>query len=443
MSPSSPKAITLLMMLWAVMGLTQRAPRLLASGETAAQPLVSGISIHDGPGGAVVLEIAVTHPVPWETTQLSDPERLVLDLEGAREANLRSEYPAQSRLLGRVHTAQWKSDPAVFRIVADLKGNPTFSIKAVDSGIRIELKGRADAKGQGNGREAAHASSSGRAGEPGQETAQKNPPPESALQVHRLKDFSASRKASVLPPHERLVPVVDPHLTAPRRTVPAGPALVSGISIEPGSTGETMIDIASSRPVPYRVSQLANPFRLVIDLKDARIASGKKIYQVNSPVLKTVRIGQRSPDDAHAVRVVAELQGYPIFDVYAHQPGIRIALKPRHDPVVATRNPFKFKSAAQQPGAKRAVVPPHQAVPAGADLRSAMPGNRLANLAVIGLIEKDGVGRQAVISDESGVYLVAKGDIFENSFTVIEISTHAVEVQDSKTLETGWIAYSH
>jgi len=443
MSISSPKTTTLLTVLLAVLGLTQPARRLLASGESAAQPLVRGISIHDGPGGTVVIDIAVTHPVPYQTEQLSSPERLVVDLEGAREANLRSEYRAQSQLLERVRTGQWKSDPAVFRVVADLKGNPTFIVKVVDSGLRIELKPRTEAQGQGHSREPADRSSSANAVHPGQETARADPPPEKVFQVHRFKDLSASLTAPVLPPHDRLVPVAEPNLAASRRKASAGPAVVSGISIQPDSQGEATIDIASSRPVPYRVSQLANPFRLVIDLQDARNASGERIYQVNSPVLKTVRIGQRSQGDPHGVRVVADLEGYPIFDVYAQRPGIRIDLKPRHDPAAVTRNPFKFDPATQHKEAKRPLAPAHQAAAGGAGLPPTAQVDDFSNLALIGLIEKNGVGTQAVISHHSSVYLVSRGDTFENSFTVVAISANAVEVQDAKTLETRWIAYSH
>lgn len=423
--------------------MTQPARRLLPSSESAAQPLVRGISIHDGPGGTVVIDIAVTHPVPYHTEQLSSPERLVVDLEGARQANLRSEYRAQSQLLERVRTGQWKSDPAVFRVVADLKGKPSFSVKVLEFGLRIELKPRTDAQRQARGREKVEAPSPASNVEPGQETAQAGPPPDKVFQVHRFKDVSASLTAPVLPPHDRLIPVAEPHLTAPRRKAPAGPAVVSGISIQPDSQGEATIDIASSRPVPYRVSQLANPFRLVIDLQDARNASGEKIYQVNSPVLKTVRIDQSSQSDPHGVRVVADLEGYPIFDVYAQRPGIRIELKPRHDSPAVTRNPFKFDPATQRKEPKRPVAPPHQAVAAGAGLPPTAQVDDLSTLALIGLIEKNGAGTQAVISHHSSVYLVSKGDTFENSFSVVAISANAVEVQDTKTLETRWIAYSH
>lgn len=441
--PTSPtKITTLLTLLLAALGLMQPTRGVLATDKPATQARVSGISIHDAPGGAVTIDISLSHTVPYQTMQLTDPERLVVDLKGAREANLRGEFPAHSPLLERVRMSQWKDDPTVCRVVADLKGNPSFSVKAQDSGIRIELKPQAAAKGQDHGSEIAEAKSSGRAGKPDRQTAQDDPPPNTFLQVHQFKDLSASLTAPVLPPRDRLVPVAEPGLTAPRRKGHDTLALVSGISIQPDSKGETTIDIASSRSVPYRVSQLANPFRLIIDMKDARNTSRQEVYQVNSPVLKKVQVRQWGPGNPSGVRVVAELEGYPIFDVYAQRPGIRIELKPRQAVAPVMRNPFRFETKAQSTQMKRPVVPPGQAVAAGADPPAAAPPIDFSNLALIGFIDKKDAGTQAVISHHSNVYLVSKGDTFENIFTVLAISTNAVEVQDTKTLETRWIPYS-
>jgi hypothetical protein len=380
--------------------------------------------------------------VPYRTLQLSGPDRLVVDLKGAHEADLKDEYPAHSQVLKRVRAGQWKSDPAVFRVVADLKGSPSFSVKAQGPGIRIELKPRAAEMGQDDNLDTADAGLSGSAGEPDRQTAQVDPAPNTVFQVHRFKDLSASLTAPVLPPKDRLIPVANPDLPAPSLKGGATIALVSGISIRPDSKGETTIDIASSRSVPYRVFQLADPFRLVIDLKDARNASSQKVFQVNSPVLKRVRVGQWSPGNPSVVRVVADLEGYPIFDVHAQRPGIRIQLRPRHAPVPVMRNPFEFHTEPQGKQIARPATPSNQAVRAGIDSSAAVPGKAISGLRVIGFIEKKGAGTQAVISHNANVYLVSKGGTFENTFTVLSISPDAVEVQNIKTLETGWIAYT-
>jgi AMIN domain len=441
MSPRALKAVTVSFSMLLLLGMVQ-AGGALASGQAATQPLVRGISIHDAAGGAVIIDITLTQSVPYHTMQLRGPDRLVVDLKGARESDVGAEYPAHSQVLERVRTSQWKSDPAVFRVVADLKGDPSFSVKAQDSGIRIEITPRAAEAGQHHSSKVADAKASGHAREPDLQTAQDDPPPSTVFQVHRFKDLSASLTAPVLPPHDRLVPVANPDLTAPRGKGPEPFALVSGISIQPDGKGETIIDIASSRSVPYRVFQLANPFRLVIDLKDARNASSQEVYPVNSPVLKRVRVGQWGQGNPSMVRVVAELEGYPIFDVYAQQPGIRIELRPRHDPAAVMRNPFRFETHTQSTPTKRLAVPPGQVVTAGSNPPAGAPVNTFSNLALIGFIEKKDAGTQAVISHQSKVFLVSKGDTFEDTFTVVAISANAVEVQNTKTQETRWIAYT-
>ena len=423
----------------AAAGLMLRAQSAPAAGQAADQSLVRGIAVHKGPGGSVVIDVSATGPVPYRTMQLSHPDRLVVDLQGAHESGLKEEYPAQSPLLKRVRASQWKYFPSVVRVVADLKGDPSFHITKQASGIRIELKpqGAGLASNSGSGATATHQAADALA--PERLTAHEAPLPGKAFQVHRFKDLSASLTGPVLPSHDKLIPVADPDVTKPRGKETSTLAQVSGISIQPGSQGETTVDIASSKSVPYRVFQLANPFRLVIDLKDARDISSQKVYPVNSPVLKRVRVGQWRPGDPSVVRVVADLEGYPIFDVHAQRPGIRIELKPRYTPGSLMRNPFQFKTAPQTPRAGRHATPSNQAVTAGS---SSAPDENFSGLKVIGFIDKAGGGTQAVISNNSNVYLVPKGGTFENTFTVIAISANAVEVQNTNTLKTTWITYS-
>lgn len=435
------KLATISFLALAAAGLALPSHSLQAAGQSPAQPLVRGISLHLGPGGAVVIDIAITGSAPYRTFQLSSPERLVVDLQGARESGLKDEYAAQFPLLKRVRTGQWKSDPAVVRVVADLQGHPSSNVTKQASGIRIELKPRGAGMALNPDAEAAAAHAALEALDREKRTAQEDPPPGNVFQVHRFKDLSASLTAPVLPSHDKLIPVAAPDLMKPRRETAPTPAVVSGISIQPGSQGETTVDIASSKSVPYRVFQLANPFRLVIDLKDARNSSGRNVYTVNSPVLKSVRVDQWRPGNPSVVRVVANLEGYPIFDVHAQRPGIRIELRPRYLPASPMRNPFQFKTRPEGPRAGRRGTPSNPAVAAGGPSASA-PGTTFSDMKVIGFIDKPGAGPQAVISHNSGVYLVSKGGTFENTFTVLAISADAVEVENTSTLKTTWITYS-
>ena len=439
-SKTALKVTAVSFLVLAAAGLMLRAHGAEAAGQAATQPMVRGIAVHKGADGTVIIDVSVTGSVPYRTFQLSGPDRLVVDLNGAHESGLKGEYPAQSPLLKRVRTSQWKNDPAVVRVVADVKGNPSFNVRKQASGIRIELKPRGENLASSHRSGVAGTHRAADSGGPEWRTAREGLSPNKVFQVHRFKDLSASLTAPALPSHDKLVPVGDPDLPQPHHQEASTPARMSGISILPGSQGETTFDIVSSKSVPYHVFQLADPFRLVIDLKDARDASNRKVYPVNSPVLKRVRVGQWRPDDTSVVRVVADLEGYPIFDVHAQQPGIRIELRPRYVPGALMRNPFQFQEEPQRPRDGYRGTQANQAVTAGAGALA--PDDAFSGLKVIGFIEKAGGGTQAVISHNSGVYLVPKGGTFENTFIVLAISADAVEVQNINTLKTTWITYS-
>ena len=194
--------------------------------------------------------------------------------------------------------------------------------------------------------------------------------------------------------------------------------------------------------MPYRVFQLADPYRLVIDLKDARSATSQDVYQVDSPVLKSVRVGQWKSGGPAVVRVVADLQGYPIFDVHAQRPGIRIELKPRPGQPQAMRNPFQFQTSSQQPAVNSPASGLNQSQRAQTVSPATAPGNSILNLKLIGFIEKKDSGAQAVISDRTNVYLVPQGGTFGQVFTVLAIKPDAVMIQNMENQEKRWIAYT-
>lgn len=402
-----------------------------ASNAPADQPLVRGIVIHTTPNGAAVIDIALTQTVPYRTLRLSHPERLVVDLKGAREADLRETYPSQSKLIKRVRVSQWKNNPAVVRVVADLAGRPSFKITAQSSGMRIELRSQPPDGDRGNRNTI----------KTGRQTAHEDSPPKAVFQVHQFKDLSASLTAPALPPHDRLVPITEPR-PLKLRHLSASLARISGISIKPAVDGVINVDIASTRSVPYRVFQLAHPFRLVIDVKNARNASRHDVYPVNSQVLKKIRVAQWQREPFPVVRVVADLQGYPIFDVHAQRPGIRIEIRPRNSAPERFRNPFKFKTARIKApaGTPASGTTPIAEAPAGS--RLAPPGNAFSDLKLIGFIDKKDAGTQAVIADGSGLYFVPRGGTFGDTFTVVAISQNGVEVQKLQTAEKTWLIYT-
>lgn len=115
---------------------------------------------------------------------------------------------------------------------------------------------------------------------------------------------------------------------APPGAAASGPAKVADVSIRTGEAGETVVDIVTTRPAQYNVFHLPNPPRLVIDLEGVQSAA-KRHYPAESSVLKGVRVGQFRAENPAVVRVVADLEGSPLFDVHAFSGGVRIGLRPR------------------------------------------------------------------------------------------------------------------
>ena len=104
-----------------------------------------------------------------------------------------------------------------------------------------------------------------------------------------------------------------------------GPVEVSNISIQAGADGATLVDIAMTRSATFRVSQLQHPARLVVDLQGARNGTRHVAFTASSPFVKRVRVGQHE----EGLRVVADLETNPAFDVHAIPGGIRMELRAR------------------------------------------------------------------------------------------------------------------
>ncbi|HEX5413840.1 MAG TPA: type IV pilus secretin PilQ [Terriglobia bacterium] len=119
------------------------------SNETAATPShgnlllsrLTSISIQkldDGQGTSI--EVKTSRPTEYRVMRLDQPDRLVLDLEGATNGTNRWRYSSNSLLLERVRVGRFSPEHGgVIRIVADLRGSPTYQVDRQPSGFRIQL----------------------------------------------------------------------------------------------------------------------------------------------------------------------------------------------------------------------------------------------------------------------------------------------------------------
>jgi outer membrane protein OmpA-like peptidoglycan-associated protein/opacity protein-like surface antigen len=138
---------------------------------------------------------------------------------------------------------------------------------------------------------------------------------------------AATAKALVTPAPATSPEVIRTH------AVPAAPSsgllVVSKVTLDKRESGETFVDVSTSRTATYRVMSLKSPARLVVDIDSAKNTSHQQFYSADTLVLRDVRLAQYRATDPSVVRVVADLKGDPTFDVHATPAGVRIDLRPR------------------------------------------------------------------------------------------------------------------
>jgi type IV pilus assembly protein PilQ len=107
-------------------------------------PLLSrltGISIRtvdDGQG--TTIEVKTSRLTAYRVMRMDQPDRLVLDLEGAKNGTNYWRYASHSPLLERVRVGKFSPEHGgVIRVVADLRGNPSYNVDRQPSGFLIEL----------------------------------------------------------------------------------------------------------------------------------------------------------------------------------------------------------------------------------------------------------------------------------------------------------------
>lgn len=119
----------------------QRPP---ANPTPAAQ--VTHVTIGRNSGGHTVIRVDTTHTVRFTHFRLSDPTRVVVDLADTDAPHFEHVYPPAAGVLEDVRVAQFRSTPAVTRVVADLASNEIARIEPAADGVRIVLGDQAEAE---------------------------------------------------------------------------------------------------------------------------------------------------------------------------------------------------------------------------------------------------------------------------------------------------------
>jgi len=281
------QAIILLTVTWLILGIVP-TPRGRAWAASEAATLKS-VTLSASPTGTeLVLHIDGTYS--YRTVQAS-PDTLFIDLAGAKAEGVARSQQWVNPVLSGYKLLSYKdaSGQPMVRVQLDTKQADPFVVQKEGSNLRL-LMGKT----------------------------------------------SPTRPAAA--PAPDAAPAETSARPAPLASA-SGPLLVSKVTLDKLESGETFVDVSTSRTAGYRVTTLPNPSRLVVDIEGAQNTSRQKDYPVDTAVLKAVRIGQFRAGDPSVVRVVADLNGNPAFDVHTTPAGIRIELRPRGGAPSATLTP--------------------------------------------------------------------------------------------------------
>jgi type IV pilus assembly protein PilQ len=287
---------------------TASAPATLKAIKASASPS----------GGELVLRMEGGYS--FKTVQATD-QTLFIDLKGAKLGNVPKTARWSGGLLTGYRLLQYvdSSGEQVLRVQVEMKHLEPYTVQRMEAGLRLLF---------------------------GQDASSITPAPTPS---------STTSTATVPAPMTRVVPTAGVN----------GPVAVSDVTITNGAAGETFVDVVTTREAPFRVLQLRNPSRVVVDLEGARCAALHRSYAAHSPVLRDVRVGQFRDKDPQVVRVVADLAGEPAFGVHAYRSGVRIELRPRSSTTLRAALPAHAGSAAPtpvlEPSTPRAVTLPVQA----------------------------------------------------------------------------------
>ncbi|MGA3323548.1 MAG: type IV pilus secretin PilQ [Terriglobia bacterium] len=309
------QAIVLLAVTWLMLGLVP-TPRSRAWAASEAATLKS-VTLSASPTGTELV-LRVDGSYSYKTVQGS-PDTLFIDLAGAKAEGVARSHQWVNPVFSGYKLLPYKdaSGQPIVRVQVDTKQAIPFVVQKDGSKLRL-LYGKS------------------------------------------LPTRDAAAPAPAVAPEETSAPLAT---SAPS----SGPLLVSKITLDKHESGETFVDVATSRSAGFRVMMLPSPARLVVDIEGAQNTSPQKNYVADTPVLTSVRVGQFRAKDPSIVRVVAVLNGNPAFDVHNTPAGVRIELRPR-GAAKAVSLPNQAPVAPAKPGESNtvetaAVAPPPVAAP--------------------------------------------------------------------------------
>jgi type IV pilus assembly protein PilQ len=277
------------------------------------QGAVSALSVVPGDGRAEVV-IALTGPVKVADFTIVAPDRIVLDLTGARLNPLGRAYDRRIRGgIRNVRVAQYS--PTIVRVVLDLDAKRTYSVSQTDSEVRVAVNG--------GGQFAAWSTSNDRS-----VLAEAAPAAAAPTTVPELPRTEPPPPANVATGALAQPPAPTPVVPAPTAPAPVRPAADSQVIVPTEPVRESLISTFVSFG-----SQQSQARRITIQWEDAPIADvlatfaevggrtivrGKAVTGTISAEIKDQPwdVAMKAILDAHGLAATEENSGIIVVDSY-------------------------------------------------------------------------------------------------------------------------------
>jgi len=327
---------------------------------------VTGVKVEPlGPASAalaIVAEGPLTYP---ESFSLPDPPRLVIDLPNALHAISAPILPVKGGPVVQVRSSQYREQPVgIVRLVVDLRQPLPYRLEVLEGQIKV-LIGEA-------------------AGRPEEMPALAKAPAAEPPRPSQVLEEKPEEAKPSLPPEGQVTSVEFQPLKDLARVV-----------------------IGTRGKVSYKVSEIANPPRVVVDISGASLAPEvRKSLDVRklSPVVTRIRSAQYRKEPEAVVRVVTELTRRSSYTITQTPEAITLDLQAKAAEALRAEAPPKPAPVA--PPEMEEITPP--APPPGPPTAVAPPGPGRLSLdfkdADIGNILR-------ILSEVSGVNIVAGEEV--------------------------------
>ncbi len=352
-------------------------------------------------GGTLIVRINATGPVRTRVLELTDPDRLAIDISHAVATMKESKVEVGDPDVVAIRGAQFSVRPYVARIVLDLIRRAPFTVALDAGGVTVALA--PDASFQAS----PHA--------PTSLPAPAGPPP---LPV--IVEPSGDRPPGAGPEHELEHPAGS---AAPEpRAQPSLPEFVDG----PGAfhvwavryeidQGMGRLTVLASQPVTPIVRQFAYPDRLAIDLPGGVFLPRREDLEVASAAVRNIVVAQMQVQP-NLTRVLVYLQRRATYALAPAEGGRGLVFALRD----ALRSTVRLPAVIIDPG--------HGGADSGAigptGLREADVTLGIGRL-VQQALERQGVRAVLTRSDDTAVGLEDRPDIARREGGIVFISIHA------------------